>query len=120
MCDLATGGVVYRHGRGAVTPASTTKLLTTTAALAKLGPMKRFRTTVRQSAGRLVLVGGGDPFLASSKAASKGLYPTRATLEDLAARTAAALRQQGTTAVRLGYDDSLFTGPKVDPTWPAS
>lgn len=120
VSDLATGAVVYRHGRGAVTPASTTKLLTTTAALAKLGPMTRFRTTVRQSAGRLVLVGGGDPFLASTRAAAKGLYPTRATLEDLAARTAAALRQQGTTVVRLGYDDSLFTGPKVDPTWPAS
>ena len=120
VSDLATGEVVYRSGSGAVTPASTTKLLTTTAALAKLGPMARFRTTVRQSGGRIVLVGGGDPFLASTKAAATGLYPARATLDDLATRTTAALRQQGTTTVRLGYDDSLFTGPRLDPDWPAS
>jgi D-alanyl-D-alanine carboxypeptidase/D-alanyl-D-alanine-endopeptidase (penicillin-binding protein 4) len=120
VSDLATGAVVYRSGSGPVTPASTTKLLTTTAALAKLGPMARFRTTVRQSGGRVVLVGGGDPFLASTKEAAKGLYPARPTLDDLAARTAAALQQQGTTTVRLGYDDSLFSGPRVAPDWPAS
>jgi D-alanyl-D-alanine carboxypeptidase/D-alanyl-D-alanine-endopeptidase (penicillin-binding protein 4) len=120
VSDLATGAVVYRHGAGAVTPASTTKLLTTTAALATLGPMATFRTTVRRTGDRIVLVGGGDPFLASSKKAAKGLYPGRATLDDLAARTAAALARQGLTTVRLGYDDSLFTGPKVDPDWPAT
>ena len=120
VSDLASGRVVYRHGTGPVTPASTAKLLTTTAALDRLGPMARFRTAVRQSGDRIVLVGGGDPFLATSRATSKGLYPTRATLDDLAAATAAALTRQGTTTTRLSYDDSLFTGPKVDPAWPAS
>jgi D-alanyl-D-alanine carboxypeptidase/D-alanyl-D-alanine-endopeptidase (penicillin-binding protein 4) len=123
--DVAVGAldsdrVVFRSGTGAVTPASTTKLLTATAALEKLGPMTRFRTTVRQSGHRIVLVGGGDPFLATSPAAAKGLYPTRATLTDLASRTAAALTAKGTRAVRLAYDDSLFTGPTVNPHWPAT
>jgi D-alanyl-D-alanine carboxypeptidase/D-alanyl-D-alanine-endopeptidase (penicillin-binding protein 4) len=103
-----------------VTPASTTKLLTATAALDRLGPMERFRTTVRQSGDRITLVGGGDPFLATSRARAKGLYPARATLDDLAASTASALQRQGTTAVRLAYDDSLFSGPTVDPAWPSS
>jgi len=120
VSELATGRLLFRSGSGAVTPASTTKLLTATAALEKLGPMARFRTSVRDSGGTVVLVGGGDPFLATSRATAKGLYPARATLDDLAAQTAAALAGQGLTAVRLGYDDSLFTGPKVSPDWPAS
>ena len=44
-------------------PASTTKLLTGLAALEALGPDARFRTTVVQVDGRIVLVGGGDPAL---------------------------------------------------------
>jgi serine-type D-Ala-D-Ala carboxypeptidase/endopeptidase (penicillin-binding protein 4) len=117
---LGSDQVVYRSGAGAITPASTTKLLTATAALATLGPMTRFRTTVRQSGDRIVLVGGGDPFLATSPASAKGLYPARATLASLAKSTAAALVKQGVTSVRLGYDDSLFTGPRVSPDWPAT
>lgn len=117
---LGSAQVVYRHGSGASTPASTTKLLTTTAALSVLGPATRFDTVVRQSGDRIVLVGGGDPFLASTRAAAKGLYPARATLADLAIRTAAALVAQGRTTVSLAYDDSLFTGPRINPAWPAT
>jgi D-alanyl-D-alanine carboxypeptidase/D-alanyl-D-alanine-endopeptidase (penicillin-binding protein 4) len=118
--DLGGETTVFTTGAGAVTPASTTKLLTSTAALAKLGPTTRFRTSVHQSGRRIVLVGGGDPFLASTRTAAKGLYPARATLDDLAARTAAALVQKGVTRVRLSYDDSLFSGPTVNPAWPPS
>jgi D-alanyl-D-alanine carboxypeptidase/D-alanyl-D-alanine-endopeptidase (penicillin-binding protein 4) len=120
VSSLDSDRIVFRSGTGAVTPASTTKLLTATAALEKIGPMARFRTTVRQSGRRIVLVGGGDPFLATSPGAAKGLYPARATLTDLASRTATALSAQGIKAVRLGYDDSLFTGPAVNPAWPAT
>ena len=122
--DIAVGDLgdrtLFSSGAGAVTPASTTKLLTSAAALEELGPMARFRTTVHQDGRSVVLVGGGDPFLASTPAAAKGLYPARATLEDLAALTATALTKQGVDRVRLSYDDSLFTGPSVNPAWPAS
>jgi len=118
--ELGSDRIVYRSGIGVAVPASTTKLLTTTAALEELGPMARFRTSVRQAGRRIVLVGGGDPFLATSPATAKGLYPVRATLADLAARTARALTAQGVRRVRLSYDDSLFTGPAVSPQWPAS
>lgn len=120
VAELASGDVVYHRGRGAVIPASTMKLLTSAAALEAVGPMTRFRTTVRLTGDRLVLVGGGDPFLMSSKAKTRKTYPQRADLDTLARRTAKALLAQGVTTVRLGYDDSLFAGPAVNPAWPAS
>ena len=95
------------------------KLLTTTAALATLGPDHTFTTrVVDQGDGRIVLVGGGDPYLASKPAGSTA-YPPRADVVTLARRTAEALAQAGEKRVRLGYDATLFTGPDVDPHWPA-
>ena len=77
VTDLATGRPVYRAGARVITPASTTKLLTSAAALESLGPMARFRTTVRwvPTTRQLVLVGGGDPFLASSPKKADGRLP---------------------------------------------
>lgn len=114
------GPVVYRRGGDPMIPASTMKLLTTTAALASLGPMARFRTEVQRVPGshRIVLVGGGDPFLASTAKAAGDQYPERATTAELARRTATALHRHGIDRVRLAYDDSLFSGPAVNPTWP--
>lgn len=119
VTDLTSGKELFRRGSGAFTPASTTKLLTSLAALESLGPLTRFSTRVLNVGNRLVLVGGGDPFLASGPAAAKGKYPARADVVKLAQRTATALAAQGTTRVRLSYDASLFTGPAVNPAWPA-
>ncbi len=106
-----------------ITPASTTKLLTTTTALTILGPDHRFATTVKQggSPRRIVLVGGGDPLLTDRRTPAEEAaesYPRPATLQQLAARTAASLSKAGVHRVSLGYDDSLFTGPAVNPQWP--
>jgi D-alanyl-D-alanine carboxypeptidase/D-alanyl-D-alanine-endopeptidase (penicillin-binding protein 4) len=120
VSDLSTGKVLFRHGDGAVIPASTTKLLTSLAALQSLGPMTRFSTTVVAVGNQLTLVGGGDPFLASGPAAAKGKYPPRADAFTLARRTAVALKAQGITTVRLTYDATLFTGPGINPLWPAN
>jgi D-alanyl-D-alanine carboxypeptidase/D-alanyl-D-alanine-endopeptidase (penicillin-binding protein 4) len=61
------GAVVADVGTDApLVPASTIKLLTATAALAQLGPEHRFRTAVLEGGGGdLVVVGGGDPLLAT-------------------------------------------------------
>lgn len=124
VTDLRTGEEVFRAGADAVVPASTTKLLTSVAALETLTPDARFATTVRwqPEQRRLVLVGGGDPFLARSPAAAAGLYPDRADLTTLATRAVAALREQDVDVrgVRLAFDDSLFSGPRLNPTWPAT
>jgi D-alanyl-D-alanine carboxypeptidase/D-alanyl-D-alanine-endopeptidase (penicillin-binding protein 4) len=119
VADLTAGQPVVRLGGGsAAIPASTTKLLTATAALSVLGPETRFATrVVAGGKGRIVLVGGGDPFLASEPLPSA--YPEHADVETLAAQVAGVLRTQGRTKVRLGYDDSLFSEPSFNPAWPA-
>jgi D-alanyl-D-alanine carboxypeptidase/D-alanyl-D-alanine-endopeptidase (penicillin-binding protein 4) len=108
-----------------VAPASTMKLLTTATALAQLGPDARFETRVVRVPGtrQLVLVGGGDPLLtdvAPRPPQSVGDYPHEASLQDLAGQVARALRPGGPTRVTLSYDDSLFSGPAVDPMWEAT
>ncbi|MSZ77463.1 MAG: D-alanyl-D-alanine carboxypeptidase/D-alanyl-D-alanine-endopeptidase, partial [Actinobacteria bacterium] len=110
------GDPVLTEGRGPVVPASTTKLLTSLAALSLVDPGTTFDTTVVRSGSRVVLVGGGDPFLAGRPDPSA--YPHRADLQTLAARTARALLADGVRQVRLGYDDSLFSGPALSPHWP--
>ena len=122
--------VTYRATEGATVaiPASTTKIVTSAAALFLLGPDEVFRTTtVLDSSGgtpRLVLVGGGDPYLARAPerpdpaaGPSATFAPPRADVTTLARRTAQALRKQGLSTVRLGYDDTLFSGPAAHPTW---
>lgn len=123
VSDLAGGTPLFRSGPTRFTPASTTKILTAVAALHAMDPGTTFDTTVvLQPAGagvrRVVLVGGGDPFLASSPAA-EATVPHRSDLTTLARETAAALRAQGITEVRVDRDTSLFTGPTNNPRWRA-
>jgi serine-type D-Ala-D-Ala carboxypeptidase/endopeptidase (penicillin-binding protein 4) len=121
VADPVTGRVLLsEHGARPMTPASTTKLATSLAALAVLGDDARFITRVVRGAapGSIILVGGGDPTLAVNPFPA-GDYPRPATLASLAAATATALRAQGRRAVVLGYDTSLYTGPALAPGWPA-
>ena len=106
-------------GSGAYIPASTTKVLTSFAALSRIDPQTTYDTRVVASGDRIVLVGGGDPYLAV-KPPKKPDRVTAADLTTLAKRTAAALEKAGTTTVRLGFDASLFTGPAASPAWESS
>ncbi len=97
------------------TPASTMKLWTATAALDGYSPQDRLETsTVWDAANsRVVLVGGGDATLTTKPVRGA---PT-ASLAALARATARVLIADDVTAVRLGYDDSLFTGPSQSRAW---
>lgn len=118
--DPETGTVLATSGSGTFTPASTTKVLTIFAALRSIDADTRFATRVVNSTpGSIVLVGGGDPFLTTTKP-KPALYGHAANLTDLARRTAAALKESGTTSVSLGVDASLFTGPDVTTHWESS
>ena len=120
VVDLATGQSLYGLNAGAAfMPASTAKLLTAAAALTTLGPDYRIRTRVvaGAEAGQIVLVGAGDPTLASQPPA--GFVPAPASLPALARATAVALRLRGITVVRLSYDSTLFAAPGTSPSWPA-
>ncbi|PBC78331.1 D-alanyl-D-alanine carboxypeptidase/D-alanyl-D-alanine-endopeptidase (penicillin-binding protein 4) [Streptomyces sp. TLI_235] len=125
VADAATGRLLLGSGENTpATPASTTKLATSVAALSLIPPTTRISTTVVRgsSPGSITLVGGGDPTLTVLPADQirVGGQPVDAdtapaSLADLAARTAAALKAAGTTTVRLGYDTSLYTGPLLHP-----
>ncbi len=97
-------------------PASTTKLLTAFAVLSRLDPGSRFDTSTVLDGNRVVLVGGGDPYLASTRP-DRPTRVDRADLRTLARRTAAALADAGVERVSLGYDASRFTGPAASPAW---
>jgi serine-type D-Ala-D-Ala carboxypeptidase/endopeptidase (penicillin-binding protein 4) len=117
----ASGHVLYdQNGSVPAAPASTEKVATALAALAALGPGARFTTrAVDGPAGRVVLVGGGDPTLAAGSPPSSD-YPQPTTLKDLAATTARALEARHQTQVQLAYDTSLYTGPGMAPGWPGA
>ena len=121
IADLDGAGLSYEFSAHTpLTPASTLKVMTATAITDALGADHSFTTSVvATSADAIVLVGGGDPLLASAPTSYSGssaiALPTTA---DLAARTAAALQAQGISRVSLGYDDSLFSGPVWHADWP--
>ena len=122
VADPATGKILWsRNPYQPQTPASTTKLVTSAAVLAVLGPDATFTTRVVRGAteNSVILVGGGDPTLAVHPFPS-GQYPRPATLAGLAAATARALKARGRSTVSLGYDVTLYTGPGLAPGWPAA
>ena len=120
VSSLQPGSETWTSGDGRYLPASTTKLLTLGAALATMGPDQTFTTrVVRGDKPReVVLVGGGDPLLASKPltvAEADATYPARADVSSLALQAAAALG--GTGRVKVRFDDSLFSGPTDNPAW---
>lgn len=120
VAPLEPGSGTWTTGDGRYLPASTTKILSTGAALEALGPDRRFETTVVRGArpGEVVLVGGGDPLLAAAPvplAEAQSVYPARADVTTLALEAADAL--DGAGRVRVRYDDSLFSGPTDNPAW---
>jgi serine-type D-Ala-D-Ala carboxypeptidase/endopeptidase (penicillin-binding protein 4) len=117
VAAAGTGRVLYSANPDTLaTPASTAKVVTAVAALAALGPDARFTTAVRRVGDTVVLVGGGDPTLAVNGYPSSD-YPRPATLAQLAAGTARALKAEGYRSVRLGYDTALFGGPDMAQGW---
>ena len=118
VAPLAAGPAAYRSGEGLAIPASTTKLVTSSAALLALGAEHTFETSVVAGGGRrVVLLGGGDPFLLAEPPDDETPYPHRADVVTLAKQAAAELKEQGRRRVTVGYDDSLFTGPSAEATW---
>ncbi|MEZ4273641.1 MAG: D-alanyl-D-alanine carboxypeptidase/D-alanyl-D-alanine-endopeptidase, partial [Myxococcota bacterium] len=116
VASLDTGEVIYRRNHNKLlVPASTLKLLTTIAALEKLGDETRFVTDLGSSGGvrdgtlegNLVIRGGGDPTLGA-----EDLWPLLAGWAD-------ALRAQGIRRVRgdIVGDESLFGATKYGPGW---
>lgn len=118
--DALTGDVLFDRGGSANRiPASNMKLFTAVAALRALGPDHRFNTRVLAGSGtnQVVLTGGGDVLLGAGESAP-GDVMGHAGLATLAAATVAALRATGTTGeLTVLVDDSMFSGPALNPAW---
>ncbi|GAA4132105.1 hypothetical protein GCM10022416_11500 [Actinomadura keratinilytica] len=118
VIDARTGRQLFaRNGDRPATPASTTKLATSVAALAALGPEHRIATKVVRGGGGVVLVGGGDPTLTALPAPAGRGRPAFASLADLARQTATALKASGTRRVRVDYDATAYQGPRTAAGW---
>ena len=129
VTSLSTGKVLYaRDADKLFTPASNTKLFTTAAALALIGPDFSFHTTVETNGtldthgrltGDLVLVGRGDPNLSGRELpytlhTQRNDHPIR-VLEDLAD----TLAQKGVKYVDgdIIADDSYFAFERYGEGW---
>ncbi|HWP39348.1 MAG TPA: D-alanyl-D-alanine carboxypeptidase/D-alanyl-D-alanine-endopeptidase, partial [Tepidisphaeraceae bacterium] len=101
-------------------PASNLKLVTTAAALEKLGSDFAFRTVLamRQEPGAadLALVGDGDPSLGDAEMLRKLGWDVDTVFKTWAAM----LQQRGVQRIRHLYvDDSIFDATFAHPNWPA-
>ena len=123
----ADGQVVLDlRGDAALVPASTTKLLTATAALEALGPEHRFRTPLLGPApvdgvvpGDVVLVGGGDPVLASPDYVAR--YERQPQVHTDLDRLAEAVAAQGIRRIdgAVVGDEGRYDRERYVPGWPA-
>ncbi|RFA22572.1 D-alanyl-D-alanine carboxypeptidase/D-alanyl-D-alanine-endopeptidase [Subtercola boreus] len=119
--DAATGSILFdRSGDQFSRTASVMKVLTSSAALAVLGPDHPVTTSVVRGAeaGQVVLVGGGDVTLASG---SSNIYNDSASILDLAAQVKAAWAADpsagGGEITSIVLDSSLFSGDTWQPSW---
>lgn len=113
VTDASTGKTLWeKNSSTAMVPASSTKMMTTAAALLTLGPKDRVRTVVKRGTkpGQIVLVGGGDVTLAASK--DSAFYTNAPTIQDLASQVKKNMGGQPVTNVvvdnsRAGQGDTF-------------
>ncbi|QGK71967.1 D-alanyl-D-alanine carboxypeptidase/D-alanyl-D-alanine-endopeptidase [Allosaccharopolyspora coralli] len=117
VVDTRSGERLWASQPGTpLVPASTTKVVTASAALLALDPQHRFTTKVVQgeSPGSVVLVGGGDPTLSSLPRGAESVYPGAAHMDDLAAQVE---RATGGSVSSITVDTSRYAGPPQASGW---
>ena len=122
----ADGQMVFEHqATTTMLPASTQKMAVAAAALVRLGPSHRYTTTVNATVapnasgvvhGDLVLVGGGDPTLATPEFASVEPDRPRTPLATLATK----IRKAGIRRVtgRVLADPTILSPEPIAAGWP--
>jgi serine-type D-Ala-D-Ala carboxypeptidase/endopeptidase (penicillin-binding protein 4) len=96
-------------------PASNLKVITTSAALERLGAGFKFRTLLLLHGGNLVLIGDGDPTLGDAELLKKVGW----SVDTVFKTWAAGLLQRHITARDLLVDDSIFDEQFLHASWPA-
>jgi D-alanyl-D-alanine carboxypeptidase/D-alanyl-D-alanine-endopeptidase (penicillin-binding protein 4) len=111
-----TGEVVYqKNARLALVPASNMKIVTSAAAVERLGQDFSFVTRVGLCGDTLVVVGGGDPLLGDRETDARNGRRDGQVIRDIAAR----LKEMGVSSIsEIVLDTSIFDGERVHPSWP--
>ncbi|GAA1224795.1 D-alanyl-D-alanine carboxypeptidase/D-alanyl-D-alanine-endopeptidase [Rhodoglobus aureus] len=121
VTDAATGEVLWsRSGSKAASPAHIVTALTGAAALQALGPDTRISTKVIDGStpGTIVLVGGGDPTLATTNAS---YYRDAPQIADLASQAMTRYEEinPGVPITQIVLDSTLWnTSDAWDSNWP--
>ncbi|MCU1687252.1 MAG: dacB [Amycolatopsis sp.] len=116
VLDATTGTELWDRNAGtALTPASTTKLLTVSAALLSLDHGLQLTTKVVQGSqpGTVILVAGGDMTLNSLPAGKESIYPGSAHFDDLIAQ----VKKANPSVKKVQLDLSAYVGPTTAPGW---
>lgn len=124
VIDAATGEVLYDlGGEAGVQTGSIMQIITAAAVLKVLGPDARLTTKVvaGSSPGTIVLVGGGDPTLATTTATLYEGAPLISDLADQVESAHRALHGPGQDIDTIVLDASLWpVGDAWDSSWPAN
>jgi D-alanyl-D-alanine carboxypeptidase/D-alanyl-D-alanine-endopeptidase (penicillin-binding protein 4) len=116
LSDKKDPEILFRHQSDiGLIPASNLKILTTSAALEKLGPDFKFRTVLAQKGNDLVIIGDGDPTLGDAEMLKKVGWDTTTVFRNWAEM----LRKNNITSVNnILVDDSVFDENFVPANWP--
>jgi serine-type D-Ala-D-Ala carboxypeptidase/endopeptidase (penicillin-binding protein 4) len=129
VTDRDTGEILYElNADRFFTPASNAKIITTSLALATLGPTYQFRTTLESSAklaedgrllGDLVFVGRGDPDLSNRKFPYAGKMEHEGPAEKVLAQMADDAIAKGLKEIDgdIIADDSYYPYDPYPPGW---
>lgn len=117
VLELADSGprVIFEHNsRTPLTPASNMKLVTTSAALAVLGPDFHFQTYLIRHGEDLAIWADGDPTLGDAELMARINWDMLSVYQDWAEQ----LKKRGITTLRNLYvDDSIFDQQFLHPRW---
>lgn len=113
--DAHQGRMIYSYKADVPhTPASNLKIITTSAALAKLGPDFTFHTRLLQRGNDLIIVGDGDPTFGDAD-----LNP-HASPTAVLQQWVTAVKQRSISSVNnVLVDDAVFDDQFYHPHWPA-
>ena len=115
--SVASSRIIFQHKSDLpLIPASNLKLLTTSAALDRLGPDFKFKTQLVWHDGNLILIGDGDPAFGDAELLTRVGWDVTTVYSNWAKQ----LKQRNLGPVKsLLVDDSIFDEQMFHPNWPA-
>jgi serine-type D-Ala-D-Ala carboxypeptidase/endopeptidase (penicillin-binding protein 4) len=111
-----TAQIYKENASDELIPASNLKVVTTSAALDRLGPDFQFRTLLVQHGNDLIIIGDGDPSLGDAEMLKKSGWDVDTVFK----AWADGLRKRNLSGVHdVIVDDSVFDQQMLHPNWPA-